>query len=849
MTRMTGGGVLLGALLVALGGLSGCGLGTGSTAAPVATAAAASAVAATGVVHGGQNPVSGAAIQLWAAGTTGYGSAATPLIGATLTTSDGTGTMDSNANAGNANNTLPVGSFTITGDYTCPTATTLVYLTATGGNPGLGGTVNNSAIVMLAALGQCGSLTPSTYVVINELTTAGTVEALAPFLNASGSIGSASDSGSLQAIANAFAAVGTMVNNSTGSALTGYPKLSTLANAMVQCVNSTGPTSSNCTTLFADATPSGGTTPTTVLGALLDIALNPTLNGTAIYNLSTPNAPFQPALTSAPGLWNITTSGAAKSACLTAGGGDDVSGTVSYSGTATGRIYIAINNTSGCDVGTQGTSIASAGAYTIHGVPPGTYTLQAFMDTQGYGAANAANPTGSTASFGVGSPNVAAPTLTLTDPATVILSAAPTIKTMAGTNSGAVAQFKPPVINGVEAPTSYTLQWSTTSSFAAVAGSQNFPATGNEVSVWFVNGLTNGSVYYFRAYGTSAGTAVGPYSAVYGPVSVGPLTSGSAVSGAITFTGAATGPLYAGFYNQDNNTTPAYLETIPGPVSMQAYSVNVPNSSSAVYIPVAEIDQNNDGTIDPGDITNVNFQGGPIAVPGAVTNQNLTLPSGNALAYVSTQHFLSGSTQYYGLYFNLIWASKLPVAVTLLNSYNTDGANIDSGPMDIANCAVSNTNCSSGQTGFQIFLNLGTTAPSIGDAYLFNVTYSDGTTGTLVATVTNVLSTFATSLSPQTGTSTSTTPTFTWTDPVCGACGGYTYLFYLSGPSGTVWSVPGNGNGLPPGTTSLTWAVDPTSSSNLPSVSSLTLGTSYSWSVTVQDGNYNQAIVTVTYQP
>jgi hypothetical protein len=177
-------------LLVALGGLSGCGLGTGPTSAPVATAAASSHTA-TGVVHGGQNPVSGAAIQLWAVGTTGYGSAAAPLIGATLTTSDGTGTMDSNANSGNANNTLPVGSFTITGDYTCPTATTLVYLTATGGNPGLGGTVNNSAIVMLAALGQCGSLSPSTYVVINELTTAGTVEALAPFLNASGSIGSA----------------------------------------------------------------------------------------------------------------------------------------------------------------------------------------------------------------------------------------------------------------------------------------------------------------------------------------------------------------------------------------------------------------------------------------------------------------------------------------------------------------------------------------------------------------------------------------------------------------------------------------------------------------------------------
>ena len=72
------------------------------------------------MVHGGQAPISGATIQLWSVGTTGYGLGATALIAATVTTSDGTGIVNSNANAGNANNTLPAGSFTITGDYTCP---------------------------------------------------------------------------------------------------------------------------------------------------------------------------------------------------------------------------------------------------------------------------------------------------------------------------------------------------------------------------------------------------------------------------------------------------------------------------------------------------------------------------------------------------------------------------------------------------------------------------------------------------------------------------------------------------------------------------------------------------------
>ncbi len=79
----------------------------------------------SGSIFGGQQAVSGSRIQLYAVGTTGDGSTATPLITATLTTSDGTGVSNSNANAGNANNTLPAGSFTITGAYTCPSTINL----------------------------------------------------------------------------------------------------------------------------------------------------------------------------------------------------------------------------------------------------------------------------------------------------------------------------------------------------------------------------------------------------------------------------------------------------------------------------------------------------------------------------------------------------------------------------------------------------------------------------------------------------------------------------------------------------------------------------------------------------
>jgi len=56
---------------------------------------------------------------------------------------------------------------------------------------------------------------------------------------------------------------------------------------------------------------------------------------------------------------------------------------------------LSSSNCNGCN--NLGTSISEAtltstGAFTIHGVTPGTYTLQAFMDNIGYGAQNASNP-------------------------------------------------------------------------------------------------------------------------------------------------------------------------------------------------------------------------------------------------------------------------------------------------------------------------------------------------------------------------------------------------------------------------------------------------------------------------
>jgi hypothetical protein len=242
-------------------------------------------------VHGGQQPVVGATLQLYAVGTSGDGSASTPLLSQVVT---------SDAN----------GNFEITGAYICPSPSTLVYITATGGNPGLSAGTNNPALDLMAALGPCGDLGPSTFININELTTVGAVWSLAPFMSPSGSVGSsAADSASLAAV---FALAAQYVNVSTGATPgtnvpTGFTVpvelMNTLADILSSCVNSAGGIAgdgSACGMLFAATTPNGFPAPTTVLGASLNMANNPSFYVSNLFDLIVPTAPFQPTLPAVP---------------------------------------------------------------------------------------------------------------------------------------------------------------------------------------------------------------------------------------------------------------------------------------------------------------------------------------------------------------------------------------------------------------------------------------------------------------------------------------------------------------------------------------------------------------------
>jgi hypothetical protein len=180
------------------------------------------------------------------------------------------------------------------------------------------------------------------------------------------------------------------------------------------------------------------------------------------------------------------------------------------------------------------------------------------------------------------------------------------------------------------------------------------------------------------------------------------------------------------------------------------------------------IDQNNVGLVNvPGNISNTNQGNMPsVTINGAVTGENMTLPSGNSAAVVKTQNLqstdLNGVTTYnYGLKFQVNGLLKLPVSVELQQgTASVPGVVV---PTDIVTGVFNGNN-----DEFDYNPNLNGDIPKQGDSYKLFVTYSDSTTAvpdtqTLTVTVGAPLG-FATNLAPY-GTGVIPEPNFNWSYP------------------------------------------------------------------------------------
>ncbi len=265
----------------------------------------------TGRAMAGTQPIVGATVQLYAAGTTGNGSTGTTLLSSTLTTD-------------------AAGAFTVPAGYACPAATSQVYVIIRGGQLQ---SAANPAITLAAPIGPCNQTASNPQFTINEVTTAATAYGLAQFLSAGGNIGATATN--TQGLANAVATVANLANLTTGTspgasfpqnATSPAAKMNSVANLLNTCTSATS--ASGCTPFFTATTPSGASAPTNTLDAALNLVRSPGTNVAALYTQSTASTAFTPALTTAPSDWTmfINYSGAGMSS--PSGVGVDATGNV-----------------------------------------------------------------------------------------------------------------------------------------------------------------------------------------------------------------------------------------------------------------------------------------------------------------------------------------------------------------------------------------------------------------------------------------------------------------------------------------------------------------------------------------
>ncbi len=344
-SSMHGGLTLLTASLALCIPLGGC--GGDSSKLATALSGTPQTVSISGRVMSGQQPIGSASIQLYAAGSSGYGSAylypvGTSLLGNHVITTAGSG------------------EFNISGDYNCPSSSTEVYIEAIGG-VAIAGQAPNPNILMIAALGPCGSLPSLGSITINELTTVASVWALAPFMTGPTNVGT-SPANSV-GLRNAFAAVGKLVDPVEGAlggpalppgASIPAAELNTLADIIASCIDTSGGGTagdgSACGNLFALAVSSTGVPPADVVTAVLNIAHNPTRNVVGLNKLAGAAGPFQPILPAAPVAWTMAIQYAAAGLSAPTGIAADPSGNL-WVTNAVGQ-SVTLLNASGAVTGT-----------------------------------------------------------------------------------------------------------------------------------------------------------------------------------------------------------------------------------------------------------------------------------------------------------------------------------------------------------------------------------------------------------------------------------------------------------------------------------------------------------------
>ena len=326
---------------------TGCSNSLTSTASGGDLASAAAKIG--GNIHGGNQPVSGATVNLYFASDSTFAAGAT-LAATTVSSSDGFGSFSFNKITGSP-------TYGSSANFSC-TTNPYVYVVAKGGTTSttVGATPNTDA-EFIAPLGRCNDISASTNVFMSEAVTVATMAAIHAYMNPTNAatpttpiestVGADGIFVSGQALTDSFAGVSNMVSLSTGLGLPSIQrvgvgvtmtvtpelaKINQLANIISSCINQTTSGSAACTSLYSAAQPPASSAQTSVpgatqhaatdiLSALYNIFTYPgqgsSANITSLYNLSPASgAPYQPTLSAAPTDWTIGIAFTASGTCV-----------------------------------------------------------------------------------------------------------------------------------------------------------------------------------------------------------------------------------------------------------------------------------------------------------------------------------------------------------------------------------------------------------------------------------------------------------------------------------------------------------------------------------------------------
>ena len=277
---------------LAVAALAGCGgdvrVGEPSTGGGGGATGGVPGAPFAGVVLGGGQPVSGATVALYGAGSSGDGAGAQALLSTVVSTGAD-------------------GHFAVPGDYRCVSGDQELYVVLHGGTAGPGARPNE-ALAGMTALGTCSDVGGATApYVINEATTVAAVWALRPFLGraADGTVelgATATNGAGLEhAVALAQALVSVTAGTAPGSGLVRtatapVAKVNTLASLLAVCAADAG--SAACGTVLG----AKGNT----LEAAMAVAAAPGTRVAAAFGALAGRTPvFTPVLGAAPPDWSL----------------------------------------------------------------------------------------------------------------------------------------------------------------------------------------------------------------------------------------------------------------------------------------------------------------------------------------------------------------------------------------------------------------------------------------------------------------------------------------------------------------------------------------------------------------